>query len=213
MYAKSTYRSTGAQAPLDASSSHTGALICGGVNGYWPMPGLMPSGYNGTYGGGINICGVAGGKSELFRYIVHPAGGAFTATVDPGLRIEAYVGLHWDAFGPERTNPYLFMRVGPVFAENKVSVTSDQTGAGGRLESASRSDWNVGAGVELGIASPLCDKCAFGNPLRWSVSGKGYWFGAGPSVSVTSSTFGFTETARISRSSEYSINLGLNMRF
>lgn len=213
MHYSSSYRSTGAQAPLDASSNHTGALICGGVNGYWPMGGVMPSGYVGTYGGGINICGVGGGKSELFRYIVHPAGGAFTGTVDPGPRIEVYIGTHWDAFGPGRSNPYLFMRVGPVFAQNKISVTSDQVGAGGRLESASSSSWTTGAGLELGISSPLCGNCAWGNPVRWSFSGKGYWFGSGPSVSVTSAAFGFTEKANIRRSSEYSLNFGLSVPF
>jgi hypothetical protein len=213
MHYSSSYRSTGTQAPLDASSSHTSALICGGVNGYWPMPGLMPSGYQGTVGGGINICGVAGGKSTLYSYYIHPGNGAVTATVDPGARVEAYLGYHWDAFGPERTNPYIYMRYGPVFAQNKISVTSNQTGAGGRFESADRTVWTTGVGVELGLSSPLCPSCAWGKPLRWTVSGKGYWFGSGPSVSVTSSAFGFTEKANISRSSEYSLNFGLSMAF
>jgi len=210
----SSYRSTGSQPSLDATSNHTNTSICGGLNGYWPMTGVMPMGYNGTYGGGINICGVAGGKSELFRHVVHPDNGAVTASVDPGPRVEFFIGAHWDAFGPERSNPFIFMRTGPVFASNRLSITSDQTGAkGGQFESASRSSVTTGLMLELGLSSPLCGDCAFGKPLRWSVSGKGYWFGSGGSVSVDSAAFGFKETARIGSSHEYSTNIGLGMAF
>jgi hypothetical protein len=170
----------------------------------------MPSGYVGSYGGGVNVCGLVNGKSTLFNYVVHPAGGAVTATIDPGPRVELYGGFHWDPFGPERTNPFILMRIGPVFSENKISVTSNQAGAGGRLDSASNSSWTTGLFTELGLSSPLCSDCMFGQPLRWTLSGKAYWFGSGPSVNVPSSTFTFTETVSIKSSSEYGVQVGLS---
>src|SRR5581483_10508764 len=89
MHFSSDYRSTGVQTPFDRTANGTGGLICGGVNGYWPMAGGTQGGFNGiTYGGGINVCGVAGGKTTLFSEIKHGTTGLVTATVTPQLRTE-----------------------------------------------------------------------------------------------------------------------------
>jgi hypothetical protein len=207
MHYSSHYQSTGTQAAAGFGSSHTAEALCGGVNGYWPVPGLP---YDGTYGGGVNVCGLVNGKSTLYNYVIHPGGGAVTSTVDPGVRIETYIGTHWNVPGPG-LNPYLFMRAGPVFAQDKISISSNQTGAGGKVETADHSGWTTGVGVEVGYSSMICKDCAFGNPLRWSVSGKGYWFNSSLSVSAKSSTFNFTETASIRDRNEYSLLFGLGM--
>jgi hypothetical protein len=207
MHYSSHYQSTGTQPAAGFGSSHTAQALCGGVNGYWPVSGLP---YDGTYGGGVNVCGLVNGKSTLYSYVIHPGGGAVTSTVDPGVRIETYIGTHWNVPGPG-LNPYLFMRAGPVFAQDKISISSNQTGAGGKVETADHSGWTTGVGVEVGYSSMICQNCAFGNPLRWSVSGKGYWFNSSLSVSAKSSTFNFTETASIRDRNEYSLLFGLGM--
>jgi hypothetical protein len=205
----SSYRSTGTQAPRDATSNHTDALLCGGANGYWPLGARTD--WNVAYGGGVNYCYAAAGKNDLYNFSIHPANGLVTATVEPRSRIEVFSGFHFAPAGPEATNPFFFMRVGPVFADNKISIRSDQTGGGGTVVTASSSKWNTGLMVELGYATqPLCGSCMFGNSVRLTMSGKAYWFGSGPSVTAHSSTFGFDETSKIESSRELSLSFGLS---
>lgn len=207
----SSYRSTGAQAPRDFSSTASRATLCGEFSMYWPLAGNMM--YNGSYGGGVNLCGNFGDSSTLYDPIIHPGGGVVRASVTPGARFELYAGVHWDAFGPGRTNPFIYMRVGPVVAENKLSISSDQTGAGGRLETADQVNWTVGGMLELGLSSPLCNDCLNGKALRWSISAKYNWLPGSQSVSVRSSTFGFTEEALIRSENDLSLKMGLSTNF
>jgi len=202
----SSYSSTGSQAPDSSSSRTTGAAICGGFTAYYPTAGNAIE-----YGGGLNICGDTTGATKLFDIVRHPGSGHVSATVNPGVRLEPFVGIHV----PINAGPVvdMIMRVGPVFANNTLSITSDQTGAGGRLETASNSVWTTGAGLTLGAMGRLCTNCVFNGPLNFGVLGKVTWLPASESARVTSSAFGFTETASIDRATNFGVLANVSVPF
>jgi hypothetical protein len=202
----STYRSNGVQAPFDASAHANGGDLCGGVNGYWPIPGTIFE-----YGGGVNVCGDFTGTTTLFDIIRHGLTGHVTATIDPGARVEPYIGVHAVFSDPAKTQAYL--RMGPVFAHNKLTIDSNQVPGGGKFESASDSYWATGFGLQTGLSWPLCSNCIFGLPLSGGIGGKFAWYPGSHSVSVQSSVFGFTETATVDHVRQYAVIGTLSVPF
>ena len=194
----SKYSSTGVQAPFSGDAHATGGDLCGGVNGYWPIPGTVFE-----YGGGVNVCGDLTGKTTLFDIVRHGLTGHVTATIDPGARVEPYLGVHVAFADPNKTQGYL--RMGPVFAYNKLTITSNQVPGGGVLEFASDTYWATGFGLQSGLSWPLCSNCVFGLPLSGAIGGKFAWYPGSNSVDVRSSIFGFTETATVDHVTQYSV--------
>jgi hypothetical protein len=195
------YTSTGIQAADNHKSRATGGELCGGVNGYWPIGG--PSW---QYGGGVTYCQDFTGKTTVEDIIRHGLTGRVTGTIDPGPRVELYVGAHYEV--PEG---YLYMRVGPNFAYNKLTITSDQVPGGGRLETASNDFWATGLGLQGGYAWRVCGNCFFGLPVSANVGGKFAWYPGSHSVDVTSSVFGFRETVSVNHVTQYAANFGLSV--
>jgi hypothetical protein len=129
-------------------------------------------------------------------------------TVDPGARLEPFLGAH-----VQFNSTHLIMRVGPVFADNSLAIMSNQTGAGGNLEAASKSVWATGAGTTLGLSWAACSNCALGRQLNVGVYWKTEWFRGSQSINVASSRFGFVETGSIERASNQSLTGNLSVRF
>lgn len=207
---KGSYSSTGGQAPGSGSDDGDGAAFQGGFTAYWPI-GNNPNGIK--VGGGLNIAGQTTGKVNTFHLLRHGATGYVDGFVDPGARFEAFVGVHipvpQDARQPVQID-YVLFRMGPVFARNEFSITSNQVPGGGVFEQASVSHWSTGFSVSGGLAFNVCKGCFAGAPLTGTIIGKGAWFNQSHSVAVTSSTFGFVETATFDGFSEYSVLFGLS---
>jgi hypothetical protein len=200
-----TYGSTGTQLPNRTGSNATGAALCGGFTAYYPIAGGL------DYGGGFNACADTTGTTTLFNMIRHPLGGAVIMTVDPGARLEPFAGVHYQV---KSTVPlHLIMRVGPVFASNSIAMTSNQTGAGGNLESASKSLWTTGIGTTLGLSWQACSNCALGRPLNAGVLWKTEWFRGSESINLPSMKFGFVETGSIERTSNQSLLANFSVPF
>jgi 5-hydroxyisourate hydrolase-like protein (transthyretin family) len=193
----SKYSGTGNQALFDNTSNATGGELCGGANAYWPIGG----GGKFEYGGGVNYCQDFTGQTTLFDIVRHGLTGHVTATAEPGPRFEPYIGFHY------QTTPasHIFMRVGPLFAWNRLTINSNQVPGGGQFESASDTFWSVGLGLQGGIAWPLCPNCFFGLPLSGSLGGKFAWYPGSHSVDVRSRVFGFTETATLDHSTQFNV--------
>jgi hypothetical protein len=197
-----TYNSTGTQLGNRTGSNTTGAALCGGFTAYYPISSTI------DYGGGFNACADTTGKTTLFNILRHPGGGAVMMTVDPGARLEPFLGAH-----VQFNSTHLIMRVGPVFADNSLAIMSNQTGAGGNLEAASKSVWATGAGTTLGLSWAACSNCALGRQLNVGVYWKTEWFRGSQSINVASSRFGFVETGSIERASNQSLTGNLSVRF
>jgi hypothetical protein len=203
-----SYSSNGNQEPGSFSANSTGISICGGPTVYYPIANTRFQ-----YGGGLNFCGETTGSVTLFQTPRHPNNGHVTAEVDPGVRVEPFIGVHIDLTGgPGAASPFdhAMFRAGPVFAHNKLSATSDQTGAGGQFESASTSDWITGFGLTGGLSSKLCPNCLWGRPLSLNLLAKVVWFRDSQSVVVHSSQFNFDETITLDSSTQISVLLNLS---
>lgn len=91
----------------------------------------------------------------------------------------------------------LYGGVGPSLVRTSIEIASDQTGAGGRLESASQRRWDLGLTFMVGAQTALCKACLFGNPVLIGVEGQ--WTRLPKrDIAVTSAAFGFTESGRVS---------------
>jgi hypothetical protein len=198
---RASYRSTGNQTPESGSADTTAASLCGGLTYYVPINRRSRI----EIGGGINFCGETTGEVTLFYVIKHGLTGRVRGTVDPGVRVEPFIGVHIPLNNGGGPFDYALFRMGPVFAENKLSIVSDQVPGGGQLESASRSGWVTGFGITGGLSTKLCAACMWGVPLSAKLLAKAAWFWESQSVSVTSRQFGFTETATLDRSTQVSI--------
>jgi hypothetical protein len=86
--------------------------------------------------------------------------------------------------------------IGPSFVSSKLTLSSDQSFFGGGVPTASESYTATALTFRIGVATPLCGRCAFGRPLLAGIDGTFTWM---PSreLSVRSTSFGFTETARV----------------
>jgi hypothetical protein len=199
----SKYSSTGVQAAASGSSHATASEACAGINGYWPIASGPIE-----YGGGINLCEDFTGTTTLFDIVRHGLTGHVIATIDPGPRIELYAGVHYA--GPAQTQFY--MRIGPDFAYNKLSVTSNQVPGGGVFETASNSFWATGLGLQAGASHPVCTDCFFGLPVSASIGGKFAWYPGSHSVAVNS-VLDFTETATVDHVTQYSLVGALSVPF
>ena len=199
----SSYGSTGMQLPAGFGSNSAGFEVCGqGKVKLWELQAAQVF-------VGLNGCYDTAGTSTLFSYKVHPGPNGFvTATVDPGASIEPFV--EWR----QRMGiGYMWASGGLIEKHFDLDMTSNQTGAGGKIESASSSFWNPGAMLRAGYSTAWCTNCIFGQPLIGSLGGNIAWFPSSHSVSVTSSAFGFTENAALNHSTEYSADLKLTVPF
>lgn len=102
--------------------------------------------------------------------------------------------------------------VGPSFVNTKVEITSNQAPGGGVFESASKRKWDTGVSFVFGAQTPLCRNCLFGSPLMFGVEGQ--WTHLPKrEVSVTSSTFGFTERGTVESRSSSRVMFTLTVPF
>jgi len=199
----SSYGSTGMQLPAGFGSNSAGFEICGqGKVKLWELQAAQVF-------VGLNGCYDTAGTSTLFSYKVHPgANGFVTATIDPGASFEPFV--EWR----QRMGiGYGWGSVGFVEKNFKLDITSNQTDAGGKIESASNSIWDPGVMLRAGYSMPWCTNCIFGQPLIGSIGGNFAWFPSSQSVSITSSAFGFTENATLNHTTQYSVDLKLTVPF
>lgn len=91
----------------------------------------------------------------------------------------------------------VYFGVGPSFVRTTISMTSNQVPGGGVFEAASQRRWDTGVSFVVGGKTALCRDCAFGSPVMFGIEGQWTHLPA-RNVAVTSSTFGFTESGRVS---------------
>lgn len=91
----------------------------------------------------------------------------------------------------------VYFGVGPSFVRTTISMTSNQAPGGGVFEAASQRRWDTGVSFVVGGKTALCRDCAFGSPVMFGIEGQWTRLPA-RNIAVTSSTFGFTESGRVS---------------
>ena len=91
----------------------------------------------------------------------------------------------------------VYVGVGPSFVRTTINMTSNQAPGGGVFESVSERRWDTGVSFVFGGKTALCRNCAFGSPVMFGIEGQWTHLPA-RNVAVTSSTFGFTESGRVS---------------
>jgi hypothetical protein len=190
-----TYTNSQNQYPYSATSHANGGELCGTLSGYWPIGG---SGFE--YGGGINFCQDFTGTTTLFDIYRPGPDRRLTATVKPGSRFEPYIGFH--VAGPGQT--HFYFRGGANFAYEKLTLSREFSFANNEPPSASTNFWNVGVGLQAGIAGPLCSDCAWGSPVNFSLGGKFALYNTSHSVYLPSENLNITETATLRRTTQYS---------
>jgi hypothetical protein len=193
-------------------------------------------------GARIGICELGSGEKVVFKEVRHPgADGVVTLSekeraeitlmlivrqlffIDIGgiLPREARRGAQYaaadiaQAMVPRARNYWPFMiyaGVGPSFMRTRIDMSSNQTGAGGRIETASLIKWDSGISFVVGGQTALCRNCAFGNPVMFGVEGQWTRLPA-RDISVTSSAFGFTESGRVGSRSSSRISFKVTVPF
>lgn len=91
---------------------------------------------------------------------------------------------------------HIYAGGGPSFVRTKITMTSNQAPGGGVFQSLSETKTDTAWSFVLGAQTAACRTCIFGKPLMLGVEGQWTWMPS-RTVSITSSTFGFTETGRV----------------
>lgn len=201
-HASSSYSSTGTQAPGSFSSNNTGGDF------YAQLKYMQQLGNGVSMGFGLNGGVNASGEMTLFDIIRHRTNainGHVIGTLDPGAVVNPFIELR----APIVPGTYAWIAPGAMFQEQRLSLSSDQTGFGGKLETASTSYWSTGFDLRGGISQTICPSCLFNQPLTVSVGGNYTWFNSSQSLGLRSSTFGFTETAKVDNTRQYGAQVKL----
>ena len=100
--------------------------------------------------------------------------------------------------------PWIFsVGAGPTFRKSEITLTSNQTGAGGSLLSVSNTQWQTGFVVATGLSHAICSNCLMGRPVSAGLEFRARWY---PSQTVqVASPFGFTETGHVGRNTDQSV--------
>ncbi len=201
-HTSSSYSSTGIQAPGSFSSNASG----GDFYAQLKYSSQLGNGVSMSFGlnGGVN----ATGTMTLFDIVRHnttSTNGHVIATLDPGAVVNPFVEIR----APITPGTYVWVAPGALFQEQKLSLSSDQTGFGGKLEQGSTSTWVTGFDLGAGISRTVCPNCFFNQPLTVSLGGHVTWFNSSQSVDLRSSAFGFTETAKLDSSTQYGATVKL----
>jgi hypothetical protein len=132
-----------------------------------------------------------------------PPPGYAAETSNPRVKKNPLAGAN-QAYAAGPPAPWIFsVGVGPSFRESKITMTSNQTGAGGSLLSASNSHWQTGFVVTTGLSHAICSNCLLGRPVSAGLEFRARWY---PSQTVqVPSPFGFTETGHVGRNTDQSV--------
>lgn len=106
----------------------------------------------------------------------------------------------------------VYLGGGPSFVRTKISMTSNQVPGGGVFESVSQTKTDTAWSFVLGAQTAVCRACIFGKPLMAGLEGQWTWLPS-RSVTLTSSTFGFTETGRVDGRSSARMMFTLSVPF
>lgn len=106
----------------------------------------------------------------------------------------------------------VYLGTGPSFVRTKIAMTSNQAPGGGVFQSNSQTRTDTAWSFVLGAQTALCRRCMFGLPLMAGLEGQWTWMPS-RSVSITSSTFGFTESGRVSGRSSARMMFNLSVPF
>jgi hypothetical protein len=191
---RSGYDSTGGQAPFSGDSSNTTGQVCGGAT-FYPGFGLGPA----RVGLDVNVC--SGSSDTLFRIGRHGSG-----DVDLHASTNVIIDVLFKGEVPvwPSNNVFLSAGIGPTFRDLNLHLTSNQSFFGGGVPSISDAMWQTGLGVSAGLSTWACSNCVGGNPLRIGVEGRARFFPS-ESISLRAPAFGFTETGRTGRTTDYSV--------
>jgi hypothetical protein len=200
--ASSSYLSNGGQTPGSFSSNATGGDFYAQLK-YMQQLG---NGVSLSFGlnGGVNATGTMT-LFDIRRHQTNATNGHVIGTLDSGAVVNPFVELR----APVTPGTYAWIAPGAMFQEQKLSLSSDQTGFGGKLEQASASYWATGFDLRGGVSTVVCPKCFLNQPLILGVGGSATWFNSSQSVDLRSSTFGFTETARVDSTRQYGVQVKL----
>ena len=197
-----SYVSTGLQPPFTGDASPTTGQICGGA-AFYPGFGVGPV----RVGLDVNVCSGSntfGSGNTLFRIMRHGPGdvdlhASTNVIIDVLFKGEVPIA----PIGPSN-NLFLSVGAGTSLRTLNLTLTSNQSFFGGGVLSGTQSIGQTGFGLSAGLSTFACPDCIAGNPLKIGVEGRARFFPS-QSISLTSPAFGFTETGRIGRTTDYSV--------
>jgi hypothetical protein len=197
-----SYASTGSKPPFSGDASNTTGQICGGATFY---PGFVVG--PARIGLDVNIC--SGSGDTLFSIPRHGPG---NVDLRASTSVIIDVLFKGEVLVDTSNNIFLSAGIGPTFRQLDLKLASNQSFFGGGVPSASESQWQVGLGLSAGASTFLCPDCMAGNPLKIGLEGRVRFFPS-QSVSLRSPSFGFTETGRIGRTTDYSVLVTFGVPF
>jgi hypothetical protein len=106
----------------------------------------------------------------------------------------------------------LYVGGGPSFVSTVIDLTSNQTGAGGAIETSQQNKLDTAWSFTVGAQTALCRACVSGSPIMLGVEGTWTWLPT-RDATVTSRAFGFTETGRVSNRSSTRVMVTLSVPF
>ena len=106
----------------------------------------------------------------------------------------------------------LYVGGGPSYVSSTIEIVSNQTGAGGAVETTRERKSDTAWGLVIGAQTALCRRCVLGSPIMIGVEGGWMWL-PDRTVNVRSSAFGFVETGRVTNRSSTRVMVTMSVPF